>query len=73
VVNWFISFAVGLVFVQLADAIGQGRTFWCFATVCAVGFWIIGRFVPETKGRSFGEIASDLHGRLGARARPSSP
>jgi SP family galactose:H+ symporter-like MFS transporter len=34
-VNWASSFLVGLAFVPLSDAIGQGPTFWVLAGVCA--------------------------------------
>jgi SP family galactose:H+ symporter-like MFS transporter len=63
-VNWFTSFLVGLVFVPLADAIGQGPTFWLFAVVCAATYGFVRRYVPETKGRRFGEIEADVRARL---------
>jgi MFS family permease len=59
-VNWFTAFAVGLVFVPLADAIGPGPTFWAFAAACAVAFVFVERYVPETKGRTFDEISASL-------------
>lgn len=60
-VNWFSSFVVGLIFVPLSDAIGAGPTFWTFAAVCAVAVVFVKRYVPETKGRTFAEIAAQLH------------
>jgi MFS family permease len=68
-VNWFSSFVVSLVFVPLADAIGQGATFWAFAGVCAFGFVLARRYVPETKGRSLGEIEAEVRARFGHRPR----
>jgi SP family galactose:H+ symporter-like MFS transporter len=62
-VNWSTSFVVGLVFAPLVDSIGQGPTFWLFAAVCAVGFWFVARCVPETKGRTFSDIESELRAR----------
>jgi MFS family permease len=59
-VNWFSAFAIGLVFVPLADAIGQGPTFWAFAAACAIAFVFVERYVPETKGRGFDEIAAGI-------------
>jgi sugar porter (SP) family MFS transporter len=67
-VNWFSGFIVGLVFVPLADAIGQGPTFWVFAAVCGLAFAFVKRCVPETKGRTFDDITSELQSRS-ARAR----
>jgi sugar porter (SP) family MFS transporter len=59
-VNWFSSFLVGLLFVPLADGIGQGPTFWIFAAVCALAFVFVDRYVPETKGRTVTDIEADL-------------
>jgi MFS family permease len=65
--NWLSSFVVGLLFVPLADSIGQGPTFWLFACVCAVGFVFVRRYVPETSGRTFGEIDAEVRARVGRR------
>jgi MFS transporter, SP family, galactose:H+ symporter len=64
-VNWFSGFVVGLVFVPVADAIGAGPTFWVFAAVCALAFIFVRRYVPETKGRRFAEIAAEVRARFG--------
>jgi sugar porter (SP) family MFS transporter len=68
-VNWFTSFVVSLVFAPLVAAIGPGPTFWLFAAVCVPGYAFTQRYVPETKGRTSGEIDADLHVRLGHRRR----
>jgi sugar porter (SP) family MFS transporter len=68
-VNWFTSFIVSLAFAPLADAVGQGPTFWIFAAVCALGYAFTERYVPETRGRTFGEIDTELNARLGHRRR----
>jgi sugar porter (SP) family MFS transporter len=65
--NWLWNFVVGLTFLPLATAIGQGETFWVFAAVCAVGFAFVNRYVPETKGRSFTEIDADVRNRWRSR------
>jgi SP family galactose:H+ symporter-like MFS transporter len=56
-----------LLFVPLADSIGQGPTFWLFAGVSALGFAFVQRYVPETKGRNFGEIDAEVRARFGRR------
>jgi sugar porter (SP) family MFS transporter len=63
-VNWFSGFVVGLIFVPLSDAIGTSGVFWGFAGVCAVTIVFVRRYVPETKGRTFAEIADDVRARL---------
>jgi MFS family permease len=61
--NWFWNVCVGLLFLPLAQAIGQGQTFWIFAAVCAFGLVFVARYVPETKGRSFAEVGADVRDR----------
>jgi MFS family permease len=63
-VNWFSGFLVGLAFAPVVDAIGQGPTFWIFAAVCAVAFVFVRRYVPETKGRPFADIAADVRAQF---------
>jgi MFS transporter, SP family, galactose:H+ symporter len=63
-VNWFANFAVGLAFLPLAGALGQGAVFWIFAAVCAAACAFAARSVPETKGRSFPEIDAELRARI---------
>ncbi|MFB4314093.1 sugar porter family MFS transporter [Actinomadura sp. 21ATH] len=64
-VNWAANFAVSLVFLPLAGAIGEGQTFWIFAVVSAAGFLFALRYIPETKDRDFGEVESDMRARFG--------
>lgn len=71
-VNWFCGFVVGLIFVPLSEAIGTGPTFLGFAAVCAVTIVFVRRYVPETKGRTFAEIADDVRARF-AGAGPRRP
>jgi MFS family permease len=63
-VNWFSAFVVGFGYLALADAIGEGPVFWAFGAVCALTFAFTARYVPETRGRSFGEIEADIRGRF---------
>jgi MFS family permease len=63
-VNWFSGFVVGLIFVPLSAAIGTGPTFWVFAAVCAVAFVFVRRYVPETNGRPFADIAEEVNARI---------
>ncbi|MCA1217603.1 sugar porter family MFS transporter [Streptomyces sp. 8L] len=71
-VNWVANFLVSLGFLPLADAIGQGETFWIFAGICVLAFLFIGRFVPETRKRDPEQIQRDLNHRFG-RAEPEAP
>ncbi|WP_419995174.1 sugar porter family MFS transporter [Streptomyces boninensis] len=64
-VNWISNFIVSLAFLPLASAIGQGETFWIFAAICAVAFFFVSKYVPETRGRDPEEIETALHERFG--------
>lgn len=68
--NWLSTFVVGLAFLPLVGAIGQGPTFWIFAAVCVVALGFVIRLVPETKGRSFAEIDAEVRRRWKRHAKP---
>jgi len=61
--NWVANFLVGLTFLPLARAVGQGETFWIFAACCLFGLWFAARYLPETKGRGFGQIDAEVRER----------
>ena len=56
--NWFAAWLVAQFFLTLVDLITTTGVFWVFATFCAVTFWFVRRFVPETKGQSLEQIQS---------------
>ncbi|BCJ36083.1 putative metabolite transport protein CsbC [Actinocatenispora thailandica] len=68
-VNWGSNFVVSLLFLPVANALGQGQTFWIFAAICAVALWFVGRYVPETRDRDAGQIDEALQRRFGRRTR----
>jgi MFS transporter, SP family, galactose:H+ symporter len=63
--NWLANFIVGLLFLPLIDAIGEGPTFWVFAVICMAGLVFVNRYVPETRGRAFADIDAELQARVG--------
>jgi sugar porter (SP) family MFS transporter len=71
--NWFFNFVVGLSFLPIASAIGEGETFWIFAGVCVLAFAFVNRYVPETKGRRFSEIGAELRERWGSERAKGAP
>ncbi|KAJ2941557.1 hypothetical protein O0L34_g14609 [Tuta absoluta] len=60
---WILSFLVTRYFEPIALAVGMYTAFWIFGVCCAVGFFFVLFFVPETKGKSFNEIQDMLAGR----------
>jgi MFS family permease len=61
--NWFWTVTVGLAFLPLSAALGQGTMFLVFAAVCAAALVFMDRYVPETTGRSFSEVAAEVQER----------
>lgn len=68
-VNWVANFVVSLAFLPLANAIGQGQTFWIFAAICVVALLFVGRYLPETQGRDPEQIEQALLTRFGRRGQ----
>ena len=54
--NGFAAWLVARFFLSLANLITEAGTFWLFAGLCAVTYVFVLRFVPETKGKSLGEV-----------------
>ncbi|MET9776966.1 sugar porter family MFS transporter [Streptomyces sp. NPDC006367] len=69
-VNWISNFVVSLMFLPLANVLGQGETFWIFAGICTLACVFVARFVPETRGRGPEEIERDLDRRFGRDPKP---
>ena len=53
---WVSCYIVAQTFPVLKDAIGPAATFWIYAGCSLAGLLFVGRFVPETKGRTLEEI-----------------
>ncbi|XP_043511969.1 facilitated trehalose transporter Tret1-2 homolog [Frieseomelitta varia] len=60
--NAVLGFTVTKFFSNLTNAIGIGPTFWLFTVVCVIGMFFVYLLVPETKGKSLGDIQKELNG-----------
>ena len=58
--NWTSNFLVSSFFLTLVGAISREGTFWLYAGLGVLALICFLARVPETKGRSIEEIASDL-------------
>ena len=58
--NWSANFLVSSFFLTLVGAISREGTFWLYAGFGVLALIFFLARVPETKGRSLEEIASDL-------------
>jgi SP family arabinose:H+ symporter-like MFS transporter len=58
--NGLSSFIIPLFFLWELENIGEGATFFIFASIALVGFFFILYKIPETKGKSLEEIEAAL-------------
>jgi len=57
---WISSFTLSYSFPVLNDCMGTGWTFWLYGMICFVGFFVINKYLIETKGKSLEEIEETL-------------
>jgi SP family arabinose:H+ symporter-like MFS transporter len=57
---WTGCFTLTYTFPALNTSLGTAKTFWIYAAICAVGFWVVKIFVPETKGKTLEQIEKEL-------------
>jgi SP family arabinose:H+ symporter-like MFS transporter len=57
---WFGCFVLTYTFPFLNRGLGSAGTFWVYCGICAIGFVIIRKKLPETKDKSLEQIERDL-------------
>lgn len=57
---WIACFALTATFKPINAALGAAGTFWLYGIICLVGFIVLHRWVPETKGKSLETIEREL-------------
>jgi len=57
---WTGCFTLIYTFPAMNASLGPAYTFWIYAAICAVGFWVVKIFVPETKGKTLEQIEKEL-------------
>lgn len=57
---WIGCTGLTLAFPYLNKALGAHGTFWLYGVICAAGFFVILRKLPETKGKSLEQIEREL-------------
>ncbi|KZC10962.1 Facilitated trehalose transporter Tret1-2 like protein, partial [Dufourea novaeangliae] len=60
--NWFMVFLVTKTFPAMNDELGTDATFWIFAAIMAGATGFTQFLVPETKGKTYQEIQTELQG-----------
>jgi SP family sugar porter-like MFS transporter len=53
---WSACFLLTYTFPILNQSLGSARIFWLYALICLIGFAVIYKWVPETKGRTLEAI-----------------
>jgi MFS family permease len=59
-VNSFISWVVQLIFPWELSNLGNALTFFIFGAIACVGFFVMLKILPETKGKSLEQIELEL-------------
>ncbi len=59
-VNSFVSWGVQQVFPWELDTLGSTMTFFIFGVIALIGFFILLKILPETKGKSLEELEKEL-------------
>ena len=57
---WIACFLLTETFPMLRETLGAAVTFWIYAGICALGFFLIKSKLPETKGKTLEQIERDL-------------
>jgi len=57
---WIACFGLTVSFKPINVALGAAGTFWLYGVICLVGFIVLHRWVPETKGKSLEDIEREL-------------
>jgi len=57
---WVACAALALFFPYMKEALGAHGAFWMFGGICIVGFFVMLRSLPETKGKTLEDIEREL-------------
>ena len=57
---WVASYLLTLTFPIFVEILSAGITFWIYAVICIIGFAVIFKYLPETKGVSLEKLEKIL-------------
>ena len=57
---WVASYLLTLTFPIFVEALSSAVTFWIYAAICIIGFAVIFKYLPETKGVSLENLEKQL-------------
>ena len=57
---WIACFILTYTFPLLKASVGMSGAFWLYGAICFLGFAVVYRQVPETKGKTLEQIEREL-------------
>ena len=58
--HWVANFLLTFSFPAIKEAIGWANNFWLYGLICFIGFIVLYRYLPETKGKSLEQIEREI-------------
>jgi sugar porter (SP) family MFS transporter len=58
--HWVGNFTLTYFFPAIKENLGWANNFWLYGVICAVGFLVIWRVLPETKGKTLEQLEKEL-------------
>jgi len=58
--HWVANFLLTFSFPAIKEAIGWANNFWLYGVICLIGFVVLFRYLPETKGKSLEQIEREI-------------
>lgn len=58
--HWVGNFTLTYSFPTIKENLGWANNFWLYGIICVVGFVVIWRVLPETKGKSLEQLEKEL-------------
>ena len=58
--HWVANFLLTFSFPTIKETIGWANNFWLYGVICLLGFIVLYRYLPETKGKSLEQIEREI-------------
>jgi len=58
--HWVANFLLTFSFPSIKESIGWANNFWLYGVICMIGFIVLFRYLPETKGKSLENIEREI-------------
>jgi len=58
--HWVANFLLTFSFPTIKETIGWANNFWLYGAICLIGFLVLYRYLPETKGKSLEQIEHEI-------------